>query len=72
MERQLHEKISPNWLGPYIIKRKFYSKAYHLVEFEGNEECEPINIMQVHKINLLCLYWPTTTPRLILDCTFND
>lgn len=26
----------------------------------------------VHKINLLFLYWPTIGPNLILDCTFND
>ena len=26
---------------------------------------------QINKINMLCLYWPIATPRLILDCIFN-
>ena len=44
MERQLHDKFSTNWLGPYIIKKKYGSGAYHLADMEGNEEREPINI----------------------------
>lgn len=26
---------------------------------------------QVEKINWLCLRWPVSAPKLILDCTFN-
>ena len=48
MERQLRDKFAPNWLGPYIIKKKFGKGTYHLVDLEGNEEHEPINIMHLH------------------------
>jgi len=48
MERQLQDKFFANWLGPYIVKRKFISRAYHLANLEGNEEHEPINITHLH------------------------
>jgi len=44
MECQLRDKFAPNWLGPYIIKKKYGFGAYHLAYMEGNEEHEPINI----------------------------
>ena len=47
----LQDKFAPNWLGPYIIKKKYGSRAYHLADMEGNEEHEPINIMY------LCLFY---------------
>jgi len=31
-----------------MIKRKFRSGAYHLIDMEGNEEREPINITYLH------------------------
>jgi len=47
MEQQLRDKFTPNWLGPYIIKKKYGSGVYHLADMEGNEEREPINIMHL-------------------------
>ena len=47
MEHQLHDKFAPNWLGPYIIKKKYGSREYHLADMEGNEERESINIMHL-------------------------
>ena len=44
MECQLHDKYTPKWLGPYIIKKKYGSRACHLTDMEGNEKHEPINI----------------------------
>jgi len=44
VEWQLRDKFTPNWLGPYIIKKKYGYGAYHLADMEGNEEREPINI----------------------------
>jgi len=34
MEQKLHDKLSPNWLGPYIIKRKSSLGAYNLADKE--------------------------------------
>jgi len=47
MECQLCDKFAPNWLGPYIINKKYGFGEYHLADMEGNEECEPINIMYI-------------------------
>jgi len=47
-ECQLRDKFPPNLLGPYIIKRKFGKGIYHLANLEGNEECESINIINLH------------------------
>lgn len=47
MEHQLHHKFDPNWLGPYIIKKKYGSRVYHLANMEENKEHEPINIMHL-------------------------
>lgn len=47
IERQLRDKFAPNWLRPYVIKKKFGKGTYHLVNFEGNEEREPINVMHL-------------------------
>ena len=44
IERKLRDKFAPNWLGPYVIKKKFGKGTYHLSDLEGNEEREPINI----------------------------
>lgn len=48
MEHQLCDNFVPNWLRPYIIKNKFFSRAYHLVYMEGNKEHELINISHIH------------------------
>ena len=48
MEWKIYDKFSPNWLGTYIIKRKFGLGAYHLVDMEGNKERNPINITPLH------------------------
>lgn len=37
-------KISPNWLGPYIIAKSYGSKAYRLLEMDGTPLREPINV----------------------------
>jgi len=30
--------FAPNWLGPYIIKNKVGTYAYHLPNLKGHEE----------------------------------
>ena len=47
IEQQFRGKFAPNWLEPYVIKKKFGKGTYHLSDLEGNEEREPINIMHL-------------------------
>lgn len=62
MESKIRESFARNWLGPYMVKRKFRSKAYHLADLEVNEEHEPINIMHLYPFYsynyfcYLCIY----------------
>jgi len=43
----------------YLDKAMYFQGYYHYYE-------------QVHKINFLCLYWPTIAPKLILVSSFNN
>ena len=43
------EKWSPNWEGPYVVKKTFSREALILVEMDGKEFSSPINADIVKK-----------------------
>lgn len=40
-------KFSPNWLGPYIVNKRFGFGAYVLIELDGTPLNEPINVVNL-------------------------
>ncbi|XP_037497867.1 uncharacterized protein LOC119371572 [Jatropha curcas] len=42
-------KFKPNWEGPILIKRMFSKGAVKLLDLEGNEFIEPINVDRLKK-----------------------
>ena len=44
-----HEKWSPNWEGPYVVKKAFLGGALILTEMDGKEFTGPINADVVKK-----------------------
>jgi len=42
----------------------YIDKSMYYVDFRHYHD-------QNENINLICFYWPTSSPRLILDCSFN-
>ena len=44
-----HEKWSPNWEGPYVVKKAFSREALILTEMDGKEFPSPINADIVKK-----------------------
>ena len=44
-----HGKWSPNWEGPYVMKKSFSKGALILVEMDGKEFSSPINADIVKK-----------------------
>ena len=38
-----HGKWSPNWEGPYVVKKAFLGGALILIEMDGKEFPSPIN-----------------------------
>ena len=45
----LRGKFKPNWEGPYLVKTVLSRGAIKLMDFEGNEFSEPINIDRLKK-----------------------
>ena len=45
----LHGKWSPNWEGPYVVKKAFLRRALILTEMDGEEFSGPINADIVKK-----------------------
>ena len=37
-------KFKPNWEGPYLVKKIMFKGAVKIVDLEGNEFEQPINI----------------------------
>ena len=44
-----HRKWSPNWEGPYVVKKAFSRGALILAEMDGKEFYSPINADIVKK-----------------------
>ena len=44
-----HGKWSPNWEGPYVVKKAFSGGALILIEIDGKEFLDPINADIVKK-----------------------
>ena len=44
-----HEKWSPNWKGPYVVKKAFLGGALILAKMDGKEFSSPINADIVKK-----------------------
>ena len=44
-----HKKWSPNWEGPYVVKKAFSGEALILAKMDGKEFSSPINADIVKK-----------------------
>ena len=44
-----HEKWSPNWERPYVVKNAFLGRALIFIEMDGKKFPEPINVNIVKK-----------------------
>jgi hypothetical protein len=42
-------KWSPNWEGPYVVKEALPLNAYHLINADGVELSDPINVLHLKK-----------------------
>ena len=47
--QDLREKWSPNWEGPYVVKKTFSGGALILAKMDGKEFSSPINADIVKK-----------------------
>ena len=45
----LRGKFKPNWVGPYVIKTLFSGRAAKLMDMDGQELFQLVNLDKLHK-----------------------